>query len=70
MTKELSDMTKEDVQIAIETFLKNGSAPDAVEAVMEIVCYAKDQKYWNFPNGKTLGYYDGAVFEKAMNPDK
>lgn len=70
MTNELSDMTKEEVQIAIEAFLKNGSAPNAVEAVMEIVCYAKDKNYLNFPNGKTLGYYDGAVFDKAMEAMK
>jgi len=70
MTKELSNMTKEDVQIAMKAFLKNGSAPNAVEAVMKIVSYAKDKGYWNFPNGKSLGYYDGAVFDKAMEAMK
>ncbi len=42
----------------------------AIEKAMDILGYAKDNKYWNFPNGETLAAYDIRVYEKAMEANK
>ena len=66
MTNDLSTLTKEDVQAALEAFLQNGNSSQEVDVIMGYLEYAKDKSYWEFPNGKSLGFYDSAVFEKAM----
>jgi hypothetical protein len=64
MTKEITDMTAEEVSEKIEELLRNGNGAKGALEAMQFVEYAKDQGYFEFPNGESLSKYESDVFEK------